>query len=239
MWVWSDYFLNLNKKWKLHFQLDESNPQAADRQGEDGEIVEAFSRCFYVTSSAMYLSTHGQACRRPRPNNAILFPLNDCLSQSANVTRSFSQFAKSWKKREGYTSMLKKKKKMDPCLYLRYYAVLCRVAQSRPTLYEPMDCSPPGSSLHGDSPDKNTGMGCHALLQGIFPTWGSNPDLPHYRLILYHLSHQGSSKILERVAYPFSRGTSQPRNWTRVSCISGRFFTSWATREILLILLLQ
>ena len=61
--------------------------------------------------------------------------------------------------------MLKKKKKMDPCLYRRYYAVLCRVAQSRPTLYEPMDCSPPGSSLHGDSPDKNTGMGCHALLQ--------------------------------------------------------------------------
>ena len=39
MWVWSDYFLNLNKKWKLHFQLDESNTQAADRQGEDGEIV--------------------------------------------------------------------------------------------------------------------------------------------------------------------------------------------------------
>ena len=176
MWVWSDYFFNLNKKWKLHFQLDESNPQAADRQGEDGEIVEAFSRCFCVTSSVIYLPTHEQACRRPRPDNAILFPVNDCLSQSANVTRSFSQFAKSWKKREGYISMLKKNK-TDPCLYLRYYAVLCRVAQSCPTLYDPMDCSPPGSSLHGDSPDKNTGMGCHALLHGIFPTQGSNSGL--------------------------------------------------------------
>ena len=41
----------------------------------------------------------------------------------------------------------------------------------------PMDCSPPGSSVHGDSPGKNTGVGCHALLQGIFPTQGSNPGL--------------------------------------------------------------
>ena len=47
-------------------------------------------------------------------------------------------------------------------------AVLCLVAQSRPTLHDPMDCSPPGSSLHGDSPAKNTGVGCHALLQSIF-----------------------------------------------------------------------
>ena len=44
-------------------------------------------------------------------------------------------------------------------------------------------------------PGKNTGMGCHALLQGIFPTQGSNPGLPHCRQILYHLSHQGSPVI--------------------------------------------
>ena len=48
-------------------------------------------------------------------------------------------------------------------------------------LCDPMDCSPPGSSVHGDSPDKNTGVGYHALLQGIFPTQGSNPGLPHCR----------------------------------------------------------
>lgn len=111
MWVWSDYFLDLNKKWKLHFRLDESNTQAADRQGEDGEIVSAFSRCFCVTSSVLRLPTHEQACRRPRPNNAVLFLLNDCLSQSANVTPSFSQFAKSWKKERRIHLYLKKKKK--------------------------------------------------------------------------------------------------------------------------------
>ena len=41
----------------------------------------------------------------------------------------------------------------------------------------PMDCSPPGSSVHGDSPGNDTGVGCHFLLQGIFPTQGSNPCL--------------------------------------------------------------
>ena len=57
-----------------------------------------------------------------------------------------------------------------------------------------MDCNQPGSSIHGDSPGKNTGVGCHAHLQGIFPTRGSNQGLPHCRRILYHLSHQGSTK---------------------------------------------
>ena len=51
---------------------------------------------------------------------------------------------------------------------------------------------PPGFSVHGDSPGKNTGVGCHALLQGIFPTQGSKPGLPHRSQILSHLSHQGS-----------------------------------------------
>ena len=49
------------------------------------------------------------------------------------------------------------------------------VAQSFPTLWDPMDCSSPGSSVHGDSLGKNTGVGCHALLQEIFPIQGSNP----------------------------------------------------------------
>ena len=101
------------------------------------------------------------------------------------------------------------------------YAVLCLVTQLCLTLCDPMDYSPPGSSLHGHSPSKNSGVGCHALLQGIFPTQGLNPGLPHCRWILYHLSHQGSPRRLEWVAYPFSRGSSQPRNQTRVSCIVG------------------
>ena len=64
--------------------------------------------------------------------------------------------------------------------------------QSFPTLCDPIDCSPPGSSVHGDSPGKNTAVGCLALLQGIFSIQGLNPDLPHCRWILYCLSHQGS-----------------------------------------------
>ena len=110
-------------------------------------------------------------------------------------------------------------------------AVLCLVAQSCLTLCDRMDYSPPGSSVHGDSPGKSTGVDCHTLLQRIFPTKGSNPGLPHCRWTLYCLSHQGNPRILGLVAYPFSRGSSGPRNWTRVSCIAGEFFTSWATRE--------
>ena len=53
----------------------------------------------------------------------------------------------------------------------------CLVAQSCLTLFNPTDCSSPGSSVHGIFPDKNTGVGCHALLQGIFPTQGSNLSL--------------------------------------------------------------
>ena len=52
-------------------------------------------------------------------------------------------------------------------LYIRIYTIL---AQSCPTLCSAMDCSPPGSSVHGNSPGKNTGVGCHALPQGTFPT---------------------------------------------------------------------
>ena len=65
------------------------------------------------------------------------------------------------------------------------------VAHSCPDICDPLDCSPPGSSVHG-----------------IF-----------------------QARILEWVAIPFSRGSSQPRDWTQVSCMSGRFFTIWATRE--------
>ena len=72
---------------------------------------------------------------------------------------------------------------------------LCLVAQLCLTLCNSTDCSPPGSSVHGDSIGKNTGMGCHALLQGIVPTQGSNPGLPYCEQILYRLSHQGSQKV--------------------------------------------
>ena len=61
---------------------------------------------------------------------------------------------------------------------------------------------PPGKA-------KNTGVGSLSLLQGIFPTQRSNPRLPHCRSILYQLNHKGNPRILEWVAYPFSRYGSQ------------------------------
>ena len=66
-------------------------------------------------------------------------------------------------------------------------ASCCLVAQLCPTLYDPTDCSPPGSSVHGDSPGKKTGVGYHTLS---------------------------------------SRGSSQPRDRTQVSCTAGEFFTA-------------
>ena len=78
---------------------------------------------------------------------------------------------------------------------------------------------------------QNTGVDSLSLLQGIFSTQGLIPGLPHCRWILYQLSHKESPRKLEWVAHPFSSGSSWPRNQTGVSCIAGRFFTSWATRE--------
>ena len=66
-----------------------------------------------------------------------------------------------------------------------------------------------------NSPGQNTGVGSLSLLQGIFPTQGSNPGLQHCRQILYQLSHKGRPRKLEWVAYPFSSRSSRPRNLTR------------------------
>ena len=74
-------------------------------------------------------------------------------------------------------------------------------------------------------------LGSLSLHQGTFTTQGLNPGLPHCEQILYQLSHQGSPRILEWVAYPFSSLSSWPRNQTRVSFIAANFFTNWAIRE--------
>ena len=91
--------------------------------------------------------------------------------------------------------------------------VKVKVAQLCPTLWDP--------------------MGSLSLLQGIFLTQGLNPGLLHCRWILYQLSHKGSPRILEWVAYPFSSESSWHRNQTGVSCIAGGFFTNWTIREAL------
>ena len=79
---------------------------------------------------------------------------------------------------------------------LELFSAACLVTQSCPTLCDPMDCSPPGSSVHGNSPGKNISVGCHALLQRIFPTQESNPVLPHCKWILYLLNHQGNPWVI-------------------------------------------
>ena len=105
-----------------------------------------------------------------------MIALQSCIGFSRSSTRII----------RGYTDVFSfLKLPSTPC-------VLCVVAQSCPALCDPTDCSPPGSSVHWDSPGQNAGVGCQALLQGIFPTQGSNPGLAHCRRILYRLSHQGS-----------------------------------------------
>ena len=93
---------------------------------------------------------------------------------------------------------------------------LCLVTQWSLTRW-PRGLLPARPLCPRNSPGKNTGVDIHALLQGIFPTQGSNPGLPHCRQIL---SHQGSPLILEWVAHPFSRGSCWSRNPTGVSCIA-------------------
>ena len=91
-----------------------------------------------------------------------------------------------------------------------------------------MDCSLPGSSVYGDSPGKNAGKGCHALLQGIFPSQGLNPALLHCGQILYHLLSElpgkpkntgvGSLSLLQ------ANFLTQESNWGLLQ--AGRFLTS-------------
>ena len=122
----------------------------------------------------------------------------------------------------------KKKKQKEPSIQ-----IACSLSQGVQGVNESESCSVVSDSLrpHGlyspwNSPCKNTVVGSRSLLQGIFTTQGLNPGLPHCSQILFQLSYQGSPRILEWVVYPFSSGSSQPRNQTRVSCIAGGFFTN-------------
>ena len=95
-------------------------------------------------------------------------------------------------------------------------------AQSCPTLCDAMDCSPAGSSVHRDSPGKNTVVGCHSLLQGIFPTQGSNLGSLHCKAdSLPVLSHQRSTEtppltakiVLDKPPKPTALPLSAQESW--------------------------
>ena len=102
---------------------------------------------------------------------------------------------------------------------LKSPALLCLVAQSCPTRWDPMDCSSSGSSDHGDSPGKNTAVGCHALLQGIVPTQRS-PRSPTLQENYLHSEPPGkptntgvSSLSLLQGIFP-----TQESNWGLLHC---------------------
>ena len=79
---------------------------------------------------------------------------------------------------------------------------------------EPRSLALQVDSLPSEPPGKPmiTRVGSLSLLQGIFPTQEWNQGLLHCRRILYQLSHQGIPRILKWVAFPFFRGSCQPRN---------------------------
>ena len=86
--------------------------------------------------------------------------------------------------------------------FLQQKIFKCLVAQLCLTLCDPMVCSLPDSSVHGDSPGKNTGVCCHDLLQGIFSTRGLNTGLLHCKHILYHLATRKAQEYWSVLPFP-------------------------------------
>ena len=95
-----------------------------------------------------------------------------------------------------------------------------KVAQLCPTLCNPMDCSPPWNFL-----GKNTGVGCHSLIQGIFLSQGSNLGLPRCRQILYLLSRQGNTFNIS-FAFIYLSGCVRLRHMGALLCYGGYFFVA-------------
>ena len=93
--------------------------------------------------------------------------------------------------------------------------MLCLVAQSRPTICDPVDCSPPASSGPWEFSRQEywSGLPCPPPAYLLNP--GIKPGLPHCGWDSLPSEPPGSSRILEWIAYLFSRGSSQPRNQTR------------------------
>ena len=100
------------------------------------------------------------------------------------------------------------------------------LAQSYPTLWDPGDCGPPGSSGPQNSPGKHAGVGCHFLHQEIFPTQGSNQGLPHYKQILYRLSHWEALPELSKM-WKKHKGRAYLELWREVSVQGKEWTMEW------------
>ena len=121
---------------------------------------------------------------------------------------------------------------VGPCNACCFIATLC------PTLYHPVDCSLPGSSVHGISPGKNTGVGCLFFLQGIFPAQGSHLHL-HWHTDSLPLSHLGSPLIFNRKRKEKDTevdGSGVPRAGSDSVCLSavGNGVIQWEYLRIIL-----
>ena len=113
---------------------------------------------------------------------------------------------------------------------------VCLVAQSFLTLCDPMDCSPPGSSIHGDSPGKDAGAGCFLLLQGIFQIQGSNLGLHTAGgCLTIWATSPSKNKLFQRTSQVVLVVKNSPSNTGDTGLISGAGRSHWqeATKSLL------
>ena len=141
--------------------------------GADGAAALALGRPLIVVSSNSLPSVGGFHCSPSKSCQDFQaeLPLVQSKPHFANCFSAFSRvidigiiFVASFKVFSEMVSLISD---------FSVHVLLCHV----PLFVTPMDCSPPGSSVHEDFPGKNTGVGCHALLQGIFLIQRSNPSL--------------------------------------------------------------
>ena len=117
--------------------------------------------------------------------------------------------------------------------YMQIYAMLCLVAQSCPTLCDCVDCSPPGSSVHEGSSGKNTGVGCHALLQGNFPNLGSNPGIPHCKWI-FTIWATKEAQVIKWLILKLESGFLVKYSFNYIANYFLQFSTVWCVRSLIL-----
>ena len=113
------------------------------------------------------------------PHRPPTFPFQSVISQNGKTCFRYKVYfySNSLKCYPGGPLHTVKLNNQGTFVLLMQTYVRAQLLQLYPTLCNPLGCSPPASSVHGDSPGKNPGVGCQALLHGIFPTQGSNPGL--------------------------------------------------------------
>ena len=186
-------------------QRDPAEPRLSDISSKTPGICVMPSRAFQTQTSPQLNSTSwpkaaAQECKRIAQLSPVHIPNSQNCEQplADSVINSSHHILDSLLIRERKTGVA------QLCVF---------VVQLYPALCDPMDHSPPGSSVHGDSPGNNTAVGCHSLLQGVFLTQGLNPSLLHCRQILYCLSQaENSDTVLVHLDGIYSWGLHCKKN---------------------------